>query len=71
MRATCLLPEVCYFLTTRVTLHVFSPYHLTIALNRMELPDGSPPRGILPVRYVVGRASHSAISAAVACRPMV
>ena len=56
-------------MTTLGTFQLVSPYLPPLALNRTEFPEGGLPRGFFPIRYIVGRASHSVIGATVACRP--
>ena len=58
-----------YFLTMRTVLHLVSPYPPSLALYRMELPAGRSSHDFLPLRYIVGGASHPVISATAACPP--
>jgi hypothetical protein len=44
---------------------------LTLALNRVGFSEGSLPRGSLPIRSIVRRASYLLHSAQHACRPRV
>jgi hypothetical protein len=44
---------------------------LTLALNRVGFSEGSLPRGSLPIRSIVGRASYLLHNAQHACRPRV
>ncbi len=63
-----LLVPVGQSLVTALTdFRMFSPYCSTLALNRMELPDGFRPHGFRPFRYIVRWASHPLISAKAAC----
>ena len=53
-------------LTARTSLCLISPYCPSLALNRMELPEGSSCRHSDPIRYFVREAPHPVISATVA-----
>ena len=64
-----IVPVGLILLCRRLTLELISPYHPALALNRVKLSERSHPHRILPIRYIVGRASHPIISAMVACRP--
>lgn len=53
-------------LTARTALCLISPYCPSLALIRMELPEGSSCRHSDPCRYIVREASHPVITATVA-----
>ena len=50
-------------LTARAALCLFSPYCPPLALNRIELPEGSSCLPSDPIRYIVREASHQVHSA--------
>jgi hypothetical protein len=47
-------------------IQIFSPYHLSLALNRGGFPDGLSCHHFNPIRYIVRGASYPVISATVA-----
>ncbi len=69
-KETCLRPinsrRSVARLTARKVLCLISPYCPSLALNRMELSDGSSCRHSDPIQYIVREASHPVISATVA-----
>ena len=53
-------------LTALTDIHLLSPYHPTLALNRGGFPEGFSCHHSNPIRYIVRRASHPVISETVA-----
>jgi len=64
-----LIPVGLNNLTARKDLCLLSPYCPFLALNRVGFPEGVPPHGFFPFRYVVRRAPHPVISATAARLP--